>query len=155
MLARAAKTVGSLRSVGAAGKVQKAKKIHTSSKPKNLPMFSAATLAAEDSKLASSQAYKDARAKFTKIPSSDTIEVTKKALEDAGHTVTIVADKKSALEALQKAIPSGASINLAGSTSLVRFLRFPSLMQSIKACNGAHFFSARCLGISSPPLGAR
>lgn len=156
MLARAVKTVGSYRSAGAAGSVQKAKKIHTSSKPKNNVFFSAAQLATEDSKLAASAAYKEARAKFTKIPSNDTIEVTKKALEEAGHAVTVVADKKSAFEALKNIIPAGSSINLAGSTSLVRFLRVPSLVQSIKTPSRTFsYFGLPLFGISSLPLGAR
>lgn len=128
MLTRVVKSAGALRPTSAAVKVQKAKKIHTSTKAQNLPLFSAATLAADDAQLAASKSYKEAREKFSKLPSAATVSTTKKALEELGHSVTVVADKKGALEALQTIIPSGASINLAGSTTLVRFLLFPGLV---------------------------
>lgn len=97
------------------------RKLHLSKKAATpLPVFPASQLAAEDAQLASSAAYKAARAKFSVPANKEVVEKTKKALEKQGHLVTVVADKKSALSTLQSIIPDKSSINLAGSTSLVR-----------------------------------
>ena len=99
------------------------RKLHLSRKASSaIPVFSSATLAVEDAQLASSAAYKAARAKFSVPASKESIEKTKKALEKHGHLVTVVPNKASALSTLQKLIPDKSSVNMAGSTSLVRDL---------------------------------
>jgi hypothetical protein len=115
MLARAASRLSSAR-VG----LPKSRKIHSSSKPKAIPFWPSSKLASEDSQLVNNQAYKTARAKFNVVASKDAFAKTQKALQEKGHEVTVVKDKAAALKTLQNLIPDGASINLAGSTSLVR-----------------------------------
>lgn len=101
------------------------RKLHLSRKTSSaIPVFPSASLAVEDAQLASSAAYKAARAKFSVPASKESIEKTKKALEKHGHLVTVVPDKASALSTLQKLIPDKSSVNMAGSTSLVRDLTF-------------------------------
>jgi len=50
--------------------------------------------------------------------SSEVVERTKKALESNTHKVTVVKNKKEALEAIKKIIPKGSSVSNAGSTTL-------------------------------------
>jgi len=97
------------------------RKLHSSNKTSaTLPFFPAVTLAANDTKLSNSAEYKAARAKFSVPASKDSIDKTKKALEKHGHVVTVVPDKKTALSTLQQLIPDKSSINIVGSTTLVR-----------------------------------
>lgn len=120
MLARALKTVTTARTAVVAQNTRKTRQFSSSSKPRAVPFFTAASLAVDDAQLAASKSYQEARAKFSKAASKDSLAKTQKGLEEKGHKVTVVSDKKGALEALQTLIPGGASINLAGSTTLVR-----------------------------------
>lgn len=68
--------------------------------------------------MAGNSVYQQAVAKYMKPATKEVLEKTKKALEEKGHSVSIVSSKKSALSTLQSLIPDQSSINLTGSTSL-------------------------------------
>eukprot|EP01120_Amphizonella_sp_Union-15-10_P006883 TRINITY_DN2272_c0_g1_i1.p1 TRINITY_DN2272_c0_g1~~TRINITY_DN2272_c0_g1_i1.p1 ORF type:complete len:255 (+),score=48.12 TRINITY_DN2272_c0_g1_i1:78-767(+) len=77
------------------------------------PDLSAAGLFRSDPKL------KDVNfAGWNKLASEDILAKTKKNLEAKSHLCTIVGTKQEALEAIKKAIPKGASVMNAGSTTL-------------------------------------
>lgn len=98
-----------------------ARKLHTSRRAQAVPPVpTSADLAAKDAQLSSSAAYKAARAKFTVAATKASIQKTMQSLEEKGHIVDVVATKHDALKKIQHVIPKGASINLTGSTTLVR-----------------------------------
>jgi hypothetical protein len=64
------------------------------------------------------EAGADARI-WNALPSSDTIRLTIKAVEDRGITVVPAADGDAALTALMKLIPPGAELMTGSSTTLI------------------------------------
>lgn len=96
--------------------------LHKSSTTKAETIYPASLLASEDAELAISESFKKARAKFAVPASKERVAKVKKALEDKGHIVSIAPDKDEALEIIKKIIPDGASVNLSGSTTLVRLI---------------------------------
>lgn len=84
-------------------------------------MASAESFLTSDAQLAAQADFRPVFEKYSKVADDAAIETVKAALEKKNHKVTVVATKEEALKAALAAVPEGASVHNASSTTLVRF----------------------------------